>query len=396
MTNRQLFLQYLAQTSDAPVAIEVESASGVYLYGPGQKKYIDLISGISVSSLGHCHPAITRAVKDQADRYLHLMVYGEYIQHPQVQLAKLLTAQLPENLNNVYLVNSGSEAIEGALKLAKRATNRPGIVAFRNAYHGHTQGAMSVMGGEFWKQQFRPLIPGITFLDFNDFDGLHLIDRQTACVLVEPVQAEAGIITPEKGFLNALRDKCTETGTLLIFDEVQTGFGRTGSLFAFQKMEVVPDILVLAKSMGGGMPIGAFVASKDLMSKFMDNPPLGHITTFGGHPVSAAAALANLKVLLEEPYISQVHSREEQFIQLLKDHPAVKEIRSSGLMLAVELGNEALVRWAATECIEQGVIVDWFLFCSTALRIAPPLIISEDQVAAACSIILKVLDRLPA
>jgi acetylornithine/succinyldiaminopimelate/putrescine aminotransferase len=394
MTNRQLFLRYLAQTSDAPVAIEVNKAEGVYIFGRDNKKYIDLISGISVSSLGHRHPAVINAINDQTERYLHLMVYGEYIQTPQVELAALLIAQLPDNLDNVYLVNSGSEAIEGALKLAKRVTSRPGMISFRNAYHGHTQGAMSMMGGEYWKQQFRPLIPGVTFLTFNNFEDIDLIDENSACVLVEPVQAEGGIIVPVPGFLEAIRERCSLTGTLLIFDEVQTGFGRTGELFAFQKYGVVPDILVLAKSMGGGMPIGAFVSSKAFMSKFMDNPPLGHITTFGGHPVSAAAALANLSVLLSEPYISEVSSKEQLIISLLRSHPAIKEIRSSGLMIAVELGDEALVKRLATACIKSGVIVDWFLFCDTAIRIAPPLIITADQIRDACEIFLDVLNSI--
>lgn len=392
MTNRQLFLNYLAQTSDAPIAIEIVRAEGLYLFGSDGKKYTDLISGISVSSLGHRHPEIVNAIKEQADSYLHLMVYGEYIQSPQVKLAQLLVNQLPLNLDNVYLVNSGSEAIEGALKLAKRVSSRPGIIAYNQAYHGHTQGAMSVMGGEEWKRQFRPLLPGISFLRFNNFIDLDRISEQTACVLIEPVQAEAGIISPVKGFLEALRNKCTETGTLLIFDEVQTGFGRTGNLFAFQKYNVVPDILVLAKSMGGGMPIGAFIASKEYMSSFINDPPLGHITTFGGHPVSASAALANLKVLLKESFISEVLFKEQLIISLLESHPAVKEIRSSGLMIAVELGSEELVRKVASECIKMGVIVDWFLFCPTAIRIAPPLIITSDEIKEACSIIRNILD----
>jgi len=394
MTSRQLFFQHLAQTSEAPMALEIEKAEGVWLYDNHGKSYLDLISGISVSSLGHRHPTVVAAIKDQLDHYMHLMVYGEYIQSSQVKLAAALTAELSPKLDSVYFVNSGSEAIEGAMKLAKRYTGRPELVAFTNAYHGHTQGAMSLMGGEDWKRPFRPLLPDVRMLEFNDFSQLSQITSQTACVVVEPIQAEAGVVIPAVGFLAALAQQCKATGALLVFDEVQTGMGRTASLFAHQQYQVIPDILVLAKAFGGGMPLGAFVSSSQIMSVFMADPPLGHITTFGGHPVSCAAGLASMKVLTESELISEVKAKESLFHELLDHHPAVVELRSAGLLMALELGDEAKMHKVVKYCIDNGVIVDWFLFRNTAIRIAPPLIITEEEIRFAAEVIVRALDRI--
>ncbi len=391
MTNRELFFRHLAQTSPEPLGIEIVKAEGVWLYGPDGERYMDMISGISVSSIGHRHPAVVQAIREQTDRYMHLMVYGEYIQSPQVKLAEALVANLDPVLDNVYLVNSGSEAIEAAMKLAKRVSGRTEIIAFSQAYHGHTQGAMSIMGGEEWKQAFRPLLPDIRFLQFNNFADLDQITSRTAAVFAEPVQAEAGVIKPDAGYLQALRRKCTETGTLLVFDEVQTGFGRTGSLFAHQAAGIVPDMLVLAKAMGGGMPIGAMIAPKRLMAEFMQNPILGHITTFGGHPVSAAAALATLNVIQDEKLVDTVNQKAELLKSLLAGHPAIKEIRNAGLMMAVELGDSSKVLQLSAACLKKGLIVDWFLFCPTAFRLAPPLTISEEEIRFAAEIILECL-----
>lgn len=393
ISNRQLFLQHLAQTSDFPVMLEVERAEGVYLYDPDGKAYIDLIAGVSVSNLGHMHPAVVRAVKEQLDRHMHLMVYGEYIQAPQVRLAALLTAQLPGNLNSVYFVNSGSEATEGAMKLAKRYTGRHEIVAFRNAYHGSTQGALSIMGEESYRNAFRPLLPGIRLLEFNDSLQLDQITKNTACVVVEPVQAEAGVIAPIDGFLQNLRQRCDETGALLVFDEIQTGFGRTGSLFAFQEYNVIPDILLLAKSLGGGLPLGAFISSGEIMSALTNNPGLGHITTFGGHPLSCAAGLAALEVLLAGRLIDEVMEKE----QLIRNHlssASVKEIRSKGLLLAVQLHNHEQVKKIIAKALEEGIILDWFLFCDSALRITPPLIITREQLDEVCGKLKGIIDSV--
>ncbi len=393
ISQRQLFLNHIAQTSDFPLLLEIERAEGIYMFGTNGEKYTDLISGVSVSNIGHRHPSVVRAVKDQLDKYMHLMVYGEYIQSPQVNFAELLAKHLPENLSNTYLVNSGSEAIEGALKLAKRYTGRSEIIAFKNAYHGSTHGALSVLGNEDFKNSFRPLVPGVKFLNFNNFDELEEISEKTACVLIEPVQGEGGIILPEPGYLQQLRERCTETGALLVFDEIQTGFGRIGSLFAFQQFNVVPDILTIAKAMGGGMPIGAFVSSKEIMSVFKTNPILGHITTFGGHPVSAAAAFASLKTLIDEKIVEDVFYKENIFRKFLK-HPEIKELRGKGLFLAVELENEDKVQNFIKELLKLGVIVDWFLFKSRAFRIAPPLIITEDEIREVCVKINNALDLI--
>ena len=387
---RQLFLQHVAQTSPAPIGLEPERAEGMYIYTKDERKYMDLIAGISVSNVGHCHPKVVAAVQEQAAKYMHLMVYGEYIQSPQVLFAQALTKLLPSSLNTVYFVNSGSEANEGALKLAKRATGRTEIISFVNAYHGSSHGALSVIGDESFRNSFRPLLPDVRHLRFNSFDDLQQITNRTACVLIEPIQGEAGVRVPQNNFLQALQNRCKEVGALLIFDEVQTGFGRTGEWFASLRYGVTPDIITFAKGMGGGMPIGAFVASQKLMTVLQTNPILGHITTFGGHPVSCAAALASLNVLQDENLIAKVEEKSALFKQLLK-HKLIKEIRGEGLLLAVELGDAALVQKVIASILQKGIIVDWFLFCDTALRIAPPLIISPSEIREACGTILNAL-----
>ena len=392
LTDRQLFLNNLAQTSDSPLALEITKAEGIFIYDSSGKKYFDLISGISVSNTGHRHPAVVKAIKDQADQYLHLMVYGEYIQSPQVKLAGILSGLLPEKLNNCYFVNSGSEAVEGAMKLAKRYTGRKKIVAFKNAYHGSTQGALSIIGNESYQSPFAPLLPGIDHLDFNSTASFNQITTETACVIVEPVQGEAGIIIGTQDFLSALRNRCNETGTLLIFDEIQTGLGRTGYMFAFEKYGVIPDILLLAKGLGGGMPLGAFISSHEIMQTLTNNPVLGHITTFGGHPVSCAAALANIEVIHNEQLIEGVAAKSSLFVQLLGKSKAIRQIRSAGLMIALQLDSFAQVKKIIDSCIQKGVITDWFLFNDSSIRIAPPLTISEEQIREACTIILEAID----
>jgi len=326
-------------------------------------------------------------------KHMHLMVYGEYVQTPQVKYASLLTQQLPDKLNNVYFVNSGSEAIEGALKLAKRFTGRSEIVSFKNAYHGSTHGALSVMGNEEFKNSFRPLVPGVKFLEFNKVADIESITKSTACVIIEPVQGEAGIVLPIEGYLQKIKQRCDKVGALLIFDEIQTGFGRTGKLFAFEQYNVVPDVFTIAKAMGGGLPIGAFVSSQEIMSVFKSNPTLGHITTFGGHPVSCAAALASLSTLLDKKIIESVPAKEKLLRSLLI-HKKIKEVRGKGLFFAVDLGDADLVQKLIQELLSTGIVVDWFLFDSKSIRIAPPLIISEDQIYTACSKILKALDSI--
>jgi acetylornithine/succinyldiaminopimelate/putrescine aminotransferase len=394
LTNRQLFLTNLAQTSDSPLALEIDHAEGIYLYDSSGKRYTDLISGISVSNTGHRHPAVVKAIKDQVDKYLHLMVYGEYIQSPQVQLAAKLASLLPEKLNNCYFVNSGSEAVEGALKLAKRYTGRNKIVAFKNAYHGSTHGALSVIGNEDYQIPFYPLLPGVEHIEFNSIDALKAITNQTACVIVEPVQGEAGIIAATQLFLTALRNRCTETGTLLIFDEIQTGLGRTGTMFVFEKYKIIPDILLLAKGLGGGMPIGAFISSHEIMQTLTVNPVLGHITTFGGHPVSCAAALANIEVIIHEKLIESVEVKSRFFVQELSKSNLIKEIRAAGLMIALQLDNFKQVKEIIDNCIENGIITDWFLFNDSSIRIAPPLTISMLQIEESCQIILEALNKV--
>lgn len=387
-SRRQLFLRHLAQTSTSPLLLEIASSEGMYLYDPAGKSYLDLIAGIGVSSLGHRHPAVVAAAKAQLDRYLHTLVYGEFVLAPQVELAELLTAQLPERLNSVYFVNSGTEATEGAMKLAKRHTGRQEIIACKQAYHGTTQGAASLMWPTEFTQAYFPLLPGIRHIEFNCEWCLRQITERTAAVIMETVQAEWGLRRPLPGYLQAVRQRCDEVGALLIFDEIQAGYGRTGTLFAFEQYDAVPDILLLAKGMGGGMPIGAFVSDKSIMDSLSANPILGHITTFGGHPVSCAAALATLRSLLSEPLIPQVKPKENLFLSLLK-HPAIVEVRSAGLWMAVELPDFDFVQRVIRHCLDNGLITDWFLFNSRSIRIAPPLIITEEQIRWACGVLLE-------
>ena len=390
-TLRQLFLANNAQTTNFPLLLEFERAEGVYMYNSEGKVYIDLISGIGVSNLGHSNPKVIEAIKQQVDKYMHLMVYGEYVQTPQVKFAEKLISVFPKNLQSVYFTNSGTEAVEGALKLAKRFTGRQQIIACHNSYHGSTHGALSVMGNEEYKQAYRPLLPGVNFIRFNNADDLSQITEETACVIIETVQGEAGIRVPDVAYMQALRAKCTETGTLLILDEIQAAFGRTGKLFGFEHFGIVPDILLLAKALGGGMPVGAFVASHNIMSALKENPILGHITTFGGHPVCCAAGLAALEVLLDEKLCEQV-AEKEALIRSLLVHPSIKQIRGKGLMLAAELESFDLNKKIIDRCIENGVIVDWFLHCSNAMRIAPPLIITHDEIRKACTVILEAVE----
>lgn len=391
LTLRQLFLNNNAQTTNFPLLLEFERAAGVYMYDSAGRAFTDLISGIGVSNLGHGNPQVIQAVKDQVDKYMHLMVYGEYVQTPQVRFAEKLTSILPGTLNSVYFTNSGGEAAEGALKLAKRYTGRGQIVAMHNSYHGSTHGALSVMGNEDFKQAYRPLLPGVNFIRFNHTEDLQFITYETACVILETIQGEAGIRVPDVAYMKALRARCTETGALLILDEIQAAFGRSGKLFAFQHFEIVPDVLLLAKALGGGMPVGAFVASAQIMGTLKENPILGHITTFGGHPVCCAAGLAALEVLLSEALIDSVAGKEALFRKLLV-HPAIKAVRGKGLMLAVEFDSFELNKKIIDRCIENGVITDWFLHCSNSMRIAPPLIITDEQIAHACTVILEAID----
>jgi len=390
---RQLFLQHIAQTSDFPLGLEIDRSEGVYLYDTTGKRYLDLIAGIGVSSLGHRHPRVVEAIRNQLDRYLHTMVYGEYVLAPQVQLASLLAEQLPPSLDSVYFVNSGTEATEGAMKLAKRFTGRMEFVSARYAYHGSTQGAASLMWPTTFTQPYYPLLPGIRHIDFNCEYCLRSITERTAAVIVETVQAEWGLRTPLDGYLPALRKRCDEVGALLILDEIQAGYGRTGSLFAFERYGVVPDIVLLAKGMGGGMPIGAFVARRELMQTLARNPILGHITTFGGHPVSCAAALATLQTLLEGEYIAQVPAKEALFRRLLQ-HEHIRHLRSAGLWLALELEDFDQVQRVIQYGLERGIIADWFLFNNRSIRIAPPLIIREEEIEEACEVLLNALDEL--
>ena len=393
MTNRQLFLKHVGQTSDAPLCLEIVRAEGCKLYDAEGKEYIDLIGGISVCNVGHRHPQVIDAIKKQLDGYLHIMVYGELVQSPQVQYAKKLTDHLPASLNSVFFTASGSEATEGAMKLAKRFSNRTQIVSFKHSYHGSTQGALSVMGSEYWQQAFRPLLPDILQLSYNSFSDLENITEQTACVIAETVQAEAGVIAPQNNWLSALRKKCDETGTLLVLDEIQCGFGRNGTLWAFEQFDVVPDILLLGKALGGGMPLGAFVADKKMMNSLTHDPVLGHINTFGGHPVCCAAGLAAFTVLLDEKLVGSVKEKEQLFISSL-GHPKIKSVRSCGLMIAVEFESFEMNKRIIDALTGSSVFTDWFLFASHCLRIAPPLTISNKEIKTACDKILNVLNSL--
>ncbi len=391
LNNRQLFLLNTAQTSNSPRLIEIERAEGVYLYGPDSEKYIDLVSGFAVSNIGHRHPDVLEAISNQLSKYLHVTVYGEFIQAPQVQLAAKLRTVLPDSLNSVYFTNSGAEATEGAMKIAKKSTGRRQIIAAEKAYHGSTQGALSLIGNPEYHVAYAPLLPEIGFIRYNEPLDIHKITTSTAAVVLETVQGEAGIRVPDLAYMQAIRKRCDETGSLLIFDEIQTGFGRTGKLFAFEHYDVVPDILLLAKGMGGGMPIGAFVANKTVMDVIKDNPMLGHITTFGGHPVSCAAALASLNVILEERLVDGVERKAQLFRKHLQ-HPAIQEIRGIGLMMCLQMDNFAQVERISNHCAQHGVIIDWFLHCETALRIAPPLTISEGEIETACKVILAAIE----
>jgi acetylornithine/N-succinyldiaminopimelate aminotransferase len=391
--NHQLFIKYIGQTSLSPLAVEIVNANGVYLYGPDGRQYIDLISGVSVSNTGHSHPRVLDAIKNQVDSHLHLMVYGEIIQASQVKYAEKLISILPKGLDNCYFVNSGSEAVEGALKLAKRYTGRSRIVSFKNAYHGSTHGALSVMGNEEFRNSFRPLLPDVFQIDFNDDPSLDLIDDKTACVIVEPVQGEAGVIYPKNDFLGKLRNRCDNTGALLIFDEIQTGFGRTGYMFAMERFKVVPDILLLAKALGGGMPLGAFIASKKVMSALTSNPMLGHITTFGGHPVSCAAGLASLNVMIDEELVKNSIQTTNIFKNRLT-HSLISDIRGEGLLLAVKLVDKKYVERVIKHAPDFGLILDYFLFCDDSFRIAPPLVITEKETESACEKLISLLDFL--
>ncbi|SFG30754.1 aspartate aminotransferase family protein [Pontibacter chinhatensis] len=385
---RQLFLQNVAQTSDFPLMIEVEKAEGVYMYGTQGERFLDLISGIGVSNVGHRHPRVLKAIHEQLDKYMHLMVYGEFVQAPQAKLAQALTSTLPKRLNNVYFLNSGAEAVEGALKLAKRYTGRTELISCRNAYHGSTQGALSVNGSESFKNAFRPLLPDVRHIQYNHLPDLQSITTRTAAVIVETVQGEAGVRVPQNNYLQHLRQRCTEVGALLILDEIQCGFGRTGTFWAFEQFGIEPDILLCAKGMGGGMPIGAFIAPQEIMAAFKTNPILGHCSTFGGHPVSCAASLATLQTIQEEKLLDGVAAKATLFRELLV-HPSIKEVRGCGLMMAAEFESFEVLKAVIDQAIQNGVLTDWFLFCDNSMRIAPPLVISEDEIREACSLILR-------
>ncbi|MFC6998153.1 aspartate aminotransferase family protein [Rufibacter roseus] len=390
LSARQLFLQHQAQTTDFPLLLEVERAEGVYMYGPAGERFLDLISGIGVSNVGHRHPKVLQAIQEQLDKYLHLMVYGEIVQAPPAQLARALSQTLPPGLDNVYFVSSGSEAVEGACKLAKRFTGRSELIAFNNAYHGSTQGSLSLNGSESFKRAFRPLLPDVRHIRHNAEQDLEQISNRTAAVILETVQGEAGVRVPQKEYLQKLRKRCTEVGALLILDEIQSGFGRTGTFWAFEQFEVVPDIVTCAKGMGGGMPIGAFISRREIMHSLKNDPMLGHITTFGGHPVSCAASLATLEVIQTEGLLKEVALKAEQFKQQLV-HPAIQEIRNCGLMMAVEFESFAILKAVIDTAILKGLLTDWFLFCDNSMRIAPPLTITMSEIDEACSIILEAI-----
>lgn len=392
ISNRELFLRNTAQTSNNPRLLEIERAEGIYLYDPNGKPYMDLVSGFNVSNIGHRHPAVLQAIREQLDKYLHVTVYGEFVQTPQVKFATKLLSHLPDTFQSVYLTNSGAESVEGAMKIAKKYTGRKEIIAAKGAYHGSTQGALSLIGNPAYHSAYAPLLPNIQFITFGDLPDLSLIGRSTAAVIIEPVQGEAGIRVPSQAYMQALRGRCDEVGALLIFDEIQTGFGRTGKLFAFEQFGVIPDILLLAKGIGGGMPLGAFVAPKNIMDVIKDNPMLGHITTFGGHPVSCAAALASLQVIVEEGLVEQVERKSGRIRDLL-NIPKIKEIRGLGLMMALQLENFDQVEKVSEYCKQKGLIIDWFMHCESALRLAPPLTISEQEIEAFCPIICEAVER---
>ena len=392
ITNRQLFFQHLAQTSDKPIGIEVASANGIYIHDVAGKAFIDMIAGFSVCNIGHSHPAVILAIKEQVEKYMHGLVDGEFVQAPQVQYAKAITALLPENLDAVYFTNSGAEATEGAMKLAKRVTGRTKIVSFKGAYHGSTQGALSVMGDEYFKNAYRPLLPDILQLRYNYFEDIELIDNTVACVLVELVQAETGITPANKEWIAALKNKCESLCALLIIDEIQSGFGRTGTLFAFEQYGIVPDILLTGKALGGGLPLGAFIASAKMMSALTQNPVLGHITTFGGNPVSCASGQAALTVLHQSGWIHAVKEKENYLIHHLH-HPAILHRNHFGLWMSLQFESAALTKKIAAACIENGIITDWFLFAEDRIRIAPPLCITIDELIVAIEKIITSINQ---
>ena len=397
MILRKQFLAHVGQTSPAPMLVEVARAEGSFFYTPEGKRYFDLVAGVSVSNVGHANPAVVEAVQRQAADYMHIMVYGEMVERPQVEYARRIAELLPGDLDCLYFVSSGAEAVEVALKLAKRCTGRTELISMRRAYHGSTHGAMSMMGapeGEEWKAEFRPLLPDTRAIEFNSFEDLKYITERTAGVLCEVVQGEAGVRLPDEGWLKALRERCTEVGALLIFDEIQTGMGRTGEMFASIKYGVTPDVVTLAKAFGGGMPLGGVAARRDVLNLFTENPCLGHITTFGGHPVCCAAGLAALNYMVDNGVVEQVESKGALFEQRLLSHPRVQEIRRSGLLLAVELGRSEYLYQLMDIFKQEGIMSDWFLFCDTAFRISPPLTISEEEIEECCTIIRQSLDRI--
>ncbi|HEY6976324.1 MAG TPA: aspartate aminotransferase family protein [Chitinophagaceae bacterium] len=392
MTQREIFLKHIAQTSDAPIGLEIVKAKGIYQYDTKGKAYIDLISGFSVANIGHSHPKIIEAVQKQAEAYMHLIVYGEFIETPQVAYAQLLTGNLPPALNCVYFTNSGAEAAEGAMKLSKRVTGRSKILCFNKSYHGSTQGALSLMGDEYWRNAFRPLLPEVYHFDYGSGEILSAIDNSTACVILETVQAESGVNQPEKEWLQAIRAKCNKHGVLMILDEIQTGFGRTGTLWAFQQSGIIPDVLLLGKALGGGMPLGAFIADKSLMGSLSNHPVLGHITTFGGHPVSCAAGKAALEVLFEGNYIAEVKEKEQVLLEHIHSS-SILNIKSCGLWASLEFDNFNTNKKVIDRCIEKGLITDWFLFAPQCLRVAPPLIITREELIKACELINEAIEE---
>lgn len=387
------FLKYQAQTSPHPLGLEVQSAKGSYIYTTDGKSHLDFVAGVSACSLGHCHPKVVKAIQQQANNYLHVMVYGEYAQSPAINYTKLLHQKVSIPNAKTYLVNSGTEAIEGALKLARRYTGKQEIIAAKNAYHGNTMGSLSLMNFEERKKPFRPLLPGISFIEFNNEESLNSITDKTAAVILETIQGGAGFILPKNNFLKKIKQKCKEVGALLILDEIQPGFGRTGKLFAYEHFDITPDILVIGKGMAGGLPVGAFVASEEIMDSLSNNPKMGHITTFGGNPVIAAAALATLKEICNTSLITETLQKEKLFRKLLA-HPLISEIRGKGLMLAAIVKSEEIANQVILEAKEQGLILFWLLFENKAIRITPPLTISEEEIKKGCNIILSILDKI--
>jgi len=392
MNNRQLFFQHLAQTSDKPIGIEVASAEGIYIKDVHGKSFVDMIAGFSVCNIGHSHPDVIQAIQQQVEKYMHVIVYGEFIQAPQVQYAKALTSLLPENLQSVYFTSSGTEAAEGAMKLAKRVTKRTKIISFIGGYHGSTQGALSVMGDEYFKNAFRPLLPDTLQLRYNNMEDLEHIDSTVACVIVEPVQAESGITPASKDWLAAIAEKCKQHCALFIFDEIQSGFGRTGSLFAFENLGIVPDILLVGKALGGGLPLGAFISHPKMMGLLTESPVLGHITTFGGNPVCCAAGYAALKVLQNSGWIKEVEAKENILLKEMT-HPAIINRTHKGLWMSLQFDSDTLTKKIAATCVANGIITDWFLFAEDKIRIAPPLCITDLELSAAIKNIQLSIDQ---